>query len=146
MLSFCKRMFRKIVYISVCVRSVLNSSWNCFSYSDKVCMVPCINFITCFIWCCFLPPSTDAAFPLFVSFFVVSTTVFWGNNFDGKCGSNCHLGEFVILHNNLFSLIRFVSVEFQFHFAMPNFCCFRFVLLRVHQWVCFYSYYGYDDF
>ena len=31
-LSFCKRMFRKTDYICVWVRSVLNSSWDCFTY------------------------------------------------------------------------------------------------------------------
>ena len=36
--------------------------------------------------------------------------------------------EFVILQNARFSLIRFLSIEFQFHLAMPNFCCF---------WFCF---------
>ena len=78
-------------YVSVWVRFMLNSSWNCFSYSDKACMVLCINSITCFIWCCFWPPSTEAAFSLFDSFCVISTAIFQGDNFDGWYQSNCRL-------------------------------------------------------
>ena len=118
-------MFRKIDHIYVWVRSVLNSSWNCFSYSDKVCMVLCIKFNNCFIWCFFLPPSTKAIFPFYDPFvwfqglfleviiLMVGTEVivaWW---------------EFVILQNDLFSLIRFLSLKCQFYFAMPHFCCFR---------------------
>ena len=144
MLSFSKQMFRKIDYISVWVRSVLNSSWNCSSYSGQVCMVLCINFIACFIWCRFLPPSMEAAFPFFDSFCVVSTAVFWGDNLVGM-EIIVTWWEFVILQNNLFSFIQFLSLESQFHFAMPHFCCFRFVLLQLPQWVCFYSHHGYDE-
>ena len=131
MVSFCKRMFKKIDYISVWVKSVLNSSWNCFSYSDKACMVLCINFITCFIWYCFRPPSAEAAFPIFDCFCVVSTGFFWGDNFDGGFWLMEVIvvwWEIVILLNDLSSLIRFLSLEFQFHFEMPYLCWFRFVL------------------
>ena len=123
-------MFRKIDYMSVWVGSVLNSSWNCFSYSDKVCMVLCINFITCFIWCCFWPSSTAAVFLFFYSFCGFSTTVFWGDDFDGGYGSNCRLvGVWDTTELTFFT--DSISLEFQFHFAMPHFCCFRFVLLLV---------------
>ena len=79
-------MFRKIYYISVWVRSVLNSSWNCFAYSDKVCMLLCINFITCFIrgYC-------GPQFPSFYVFCVFSTVVLWGVSLDGGYGSNGRL-------------------------------------------------------
>ena len=136
-------MFRKIDYISVWVRFVLNSSWNCFSHSGQVCMVLCINFIACFIWCRFWPTSMEAAFPFFDSFCVVSTAVFWGVNLVDM-EIIVTWWAFVILQNNLFSFIRFLSLEFQFHFTMHHFCCFRFVLLQVPQWVCFYSHHGYD--
>ena len=56
-----------------------------FRISDKVCMVLCINCIICFLWCCFWPPSTETVLD---SFCVVSTVVFWGDNFDGGYGSN----------------------------------------------------------
>ena len=52
--------------------------------------------------------------------------------------------EFVIPQNDFFSLIRFLSLEFQFRFAMAHFCCFRFVLMQVSQWMYFYRYYSYD--
>ena len=84
-------MFRKIDYISVLVKSVLNSSWNYFSYSDKVCMVLSINLTTLFVWCCFWPPSKETAFQFFYSFCVVSTAVFWGDEFDRGYRSNCRL-------------------------------------------------------
>ena len=38
--------------------------------------------------------------------------------------------QFMILQSHPFSLIRFLSLEFQFHFAMPLFYCFCFTLLR----------------
>ena len=44
---------------------------------------------------------------------------------------------------SFFSMIQFLSLEFQFHFEMCNFCCFQFVLLQIHQRACYYSYYGY---
>ena len=133
-------MFRKIDYVLLWVKPVLNSSWNGISYYDKVCIVFFISFITCFTWYCFWPPSTEVAFPFF---FIISAwfhrieviilmvvmeaiDVWWG---------------FGILQMDLFSLIWFLCLEFQFHFAMPHFCCFRFALLQVPQYVRFYSYY-----
>ena len=118
-------MFRKIDYICLWIRPVLNSFWNCFSYSDKGCITPCINFITCFIWCCFWPPSTEATFPFFYSVCVDSMAVFWGDNFDGGYGSTCRLVEiYVTTEFYLFSLIQFLSLEFQFHFEMSHYCFF----------------------
>ena len=137
-------MFRKIDYICLWIRPVLNSFWNCFSYSDKGCITPCINFITCFIWCCFWPPSTVATFPVFYSFCVDSTAVFWGDDFDGGYGSTCRLVEiYVTTEFYLFSLIQFLSLEFQFHFEMSHYCFFVCFAAGTSV-VCFYSYYGYD--
>ena len=85
-------MFRKIYYISVWVRSVLNSSWNCFAYSDKVCMSLCINFITCFIWgYCGPQFLSKVAFPSFYVFCLFSTVVLWGVSLDGGYRSNGRL-------------------------------------------------------
>ena len=85
-------MFRKIYYISFWVRSVLNNSWNCFVYSDKVCMALCINFITCFIWgYCGPRFPLKTAFPSFYVFCVFSTVVLWGVSLDGGYRSNCRL-------------------------------------------------------
>ena len=85
-------MFRKIYYISFWVRSVLNSSWNCFVYSDKVCMALCINFITCFIWgYCGPRFPLKTAFPSFYVFCVFSTVVLWGVSLDGGYRSNGRL-------------------------------------------------------
>ena len=138
-------MFRKIDYMSVWVGSVLNSSWNCFSYSDKVCMVLCINFITCFIWCCFWPSSTAAVFLFFDSFCGVSTTVFWGDDFDGGYGSNCRLvGVWDTTE------LTFFTDSISFFRISISFCNASFLLLSVCfaagsevQLVYFFSYYGY---
>ena len=85
-------MFRRIYYISVWVRSVLNSSWNCFAYSDKVCMSLCINFITCFIWgYCGPQFPSKAAFPSFYVFWGFSNVVLWGVSLERGYRSNCCL-------------------------------------------------------
>ena len=111
-------MFRKIYYISVWVRSVLNCSWNCFAYSDKVCMSLCINFITCFIWGYYGPQFlSKAAFSSFYVFCVFSLLFY--EVFVLMAGIEVIVVwlEFVILQDDLFSLILFLCLEFQFHFA-----------------------------
>ena len=69
---------------------MLNKSWNCFSYCDKVCMVKklCKNFVL-----------FDVVFGLhlrrphsrFFYSFCVFLTIFWGDGFHGRYGSNCRL-------------------------------------------------------
>ena len=109
-------MFGKLDYISVWVRFVLNSSCNCFLHSGKVCMVPCINFIACFIWCCFSPTSMEAAFLFFYSFCVVSAAVFWSDNLVGM-EIIVTWWEFVTLQNTLFSFHSFFRISISFYNA-----------------------------
>ena len=112
--------------ISVWVRSILNSSWNCVFYFDKVCMVLFIMFLTCFIWCWCWPPSAEGTFSFFDFVCVFSTAVFRGDGFDGEYGRNCPLLEicdstkwFIFIYSISFhrTSISFCNVSFLFLFC-----------------------------
>ena len=41
--------------------------------------------------------------------------------------------KLVILENYFFSMIWFLPLEFQFHFAVSHFCCFRFIYVYIYN-------------